>query len=55
MDMDDIYMDKNKKNSYNSYNNKNENIYRDHDHRLAKAEVETLGTIRHKNIVKLYC
>ena len=52
MDKDDIYMEKNK-NVF--FNNNNENIYRDHDHRLAKAEVETLGTIRHKNIVKLYC
>jgi len=52
MDMDDNNMDKYKK---NSYNNENGNIYRDHDRRLVKAEVETLGTIRHKNIVKLYC
>ncbi|GLJ17336.1 hypothetical protein SUGI_0301030 [Cryptomeria japonica] len=32
-----------------------QNVFREHENRLAKAEVETLGTIRHKNIVKLYC
>jgi len=50
MDMDDINMDKHKQK-----NNKIDNVYRENDHRLAQAEVQTLGTIRHKNIVKLYC
>uniref|UniRef100_A0A0C9QPU4 non-specific serine/threonine protein kinase n=1 Tax=Wollemia nobilis TaxID=56998 RepID=A0A0C9QPU4_9CONI len=37
------------------YDGNNQNVFREHEHRLAKAEIGTLGTIRHKNIVKLYC
>jgi hypothetical protein len=43
-------MDKHKKKM-----NKIANFYKDYDHLLAKVEVKTLGSIRHKNIVKLYC
>lgn len=50
MDIDDIHMD-----TYKKRKNEVDNVYREYDHRLAKAEVETLGTIRHRNIVKLYC
>eukprot|EP00252_Welwitschia_mirabilis_P007403 TRINITY_DN1870_c0_g1_i8.p1 TRINITY_DN1870_c0_g1~~TRINITY_DN1870_c0_g1_i8.p1 ORF type:complete len:982 (+),score=73.04 TRINITY_DN1870_c0_g1_i8:121-3066(+) len=34
---------------------KAETLFRKYEHKMARAEVETLGRIRHKNIVKLYC
>eukprot|EP00252_Welwitschia_mirabilis_P007400 TRINITY_DN1870_c0_g1_i4.p1 TRINITY_DN1870_c0_g1~~TRINITY_DN1870_c0_g1_i4.p1 ORF type:complete len:963 (+),score=68.09 TRINITY_DN1870_c0_g1_i4:258-3146(+) len=32
-----------------------ETSFREYEHKMAQAEVETLGRIGHKNIVKLYC
>ncbi|GLJ17337.1 hypothetical protein SUGI_0301050 [Cryptomeria japonica] len=42
-------------NNFDNRHHNKQNVFREHEDRQAKAEVETLGTIRHKNIVKLYC